>query len=151
MGHIGQGADLTAPDFAALDRAQGVAILPTGAIEQHGPHLPLSVDRDPTLAVLTRALPLIDPVLTVLALPVQAIVRTELAEDFGSSHLHLQEVHPALGLGAAPLRPGWLLGDLNPKGAIGNAAAATAEKDEALLTNAARNLARVVAVFARFG
>ena len=73
MGHIGHWADLTAPDFAALDRSDAVAILPIGAIEQHGPHLPLSVDRDLTLAVLGRALPLIPRDLTVLVLPVQAI------------------------------------------------------------------------------
>lgn len=221
-----------------------MAILPIGAIEQHGPHLPLSVDRDLTLAVLTRALPLIDPALTVLALPVQAIgkstehlawpgtlsadtllrvlhdiaasvrragmprllilhghggnraalelacrdlradlglvtahiawddlagagaitgedearnglhagdvetsamlaahpalIRMDLAEHFGSAHLDWRTTHPDLGLGPAPLRPGWLMADLNPKGAVGNAAAATAAKGEALLTNGAR-------------
>lgn len=258
MGHIGHWADLTAPDFAALDRGNAVAILPIGAIEQHGPHLAMSVDRDLTLAVLTRTLPLVDPSLTVLALPVQAIgksteheawpgtislsadtllrvlhdiaasvrragiprlmvlnghggnrailelacrdlraalglitahvawddladaqdtvgaaeaanglhagdvetsamlaahpdrVRMGPAEDFGSAHLRWQQSHPDLGLGAAALRPGWLMGDLNPKGAIGNAAAATAEKGEALLSRAALNLARLVSDFARF-
>ena len=259
MGHIGHWAELTAPEFAALDRAQAVALLPIGAIEQHGPHLPLSVDRDLTLAVLDGALTLIPPDLTVLVLPVQAIgkstehqawpgtlslsadtllrvlhdlaasvrragvprlmilnghggnrallelacrdlraelglltahvtwddlagaeaivgvaeaqnglhagdvetsamlaahptqVRMAQAADFGSAHLNWQRAHPDLGLGGAPARPGWLIGDLNPKGAIGNAAAATAEKGTALLTNAAQNLARLVADFARFG
>lgn len=258
MGHIGHWADLTAPEFAALDRERAVAILPVGAIEQHGPHLAMSVDRDLTLAVLTRALSLVDPALTVLALPVQAIgkstehrawpgtlslsadtllrvlheiaasvhragvprlmilnghggnralleiacrdlraelglitahvawddladaesvvgaseaqnglhagdvetsamlaahpdkVRNDRTEAFGSAHLTWQHSHPDLGLGSAVLRPGWLMGDLNPKGAIGNAAAATAEKGEALLNNAARTLARLVSDFARF-
>ncbi|MBM3616119.1 MAG: creatininase family protein [Alphaproteobacteria bacterium] len=258
MGHIGQWADLTSTELAALDRAQAVAILPIGAVEQHGPHLALSVDRDLTLAVLTRTLPLIDPVLTVLALPVQAIgkstehhswpgtlslsadtmlrllrdiaasvqragilrlmvlnghggnrallelacrdlraelglitahvawddlagaekivgeaearnglhagdvetsamlaahpekVRIEWADDFGSAHLNWHKAHPDLGLGAAALRPGWLMADLNPKGAVGNAKAATAEKGDALLDNAANGLARLVADFARF-
>lgn len=258
MGHIGHWADLTAPEFAALDRAGAVAILPIGAIEQHGPHLAMSVDRDLTLAVLTRALARINPALTVLALPVQAIgkstehqtwpgtlslsadtllrvlhdiaasirragiprlmilnghggnrallelacrdlraelglitahvawddlaeaasvvgaaeaqnglhagdvetsamlaahpdkVRKDLTEDFGSAHLTWQQSHPDLGLGAAPLRPGWLMVDLNPKGAIGNATAATAQKGEALLNTAARTLARLVSDFARF-
>ncbi len=45
MGLIGHWADLTAPEFAALDRQRAVAILPIGAIEQHGPHLAMSVDR----------------------------------------------------------------------------------------------------------
>lgn len=258
MGHIGHWADLTAPEFAALDRTQAVAILPIGAIEQHGPHLALSVDRDLTMAVLTRALPLINPALTVLALPVQAIgkstehqawpgtlslsadtllrvlqdlaasvrragiprlmflnghggnralldlacrdlradldlitahvawddladaervvgaaeaqhglhagdvetsamlaahpdkVRKDRAEDFGSAHLKWLQAHPDLGLGAAALRPGWLMGDLNPKGAVGNAAAATEDKGNRLLTDAAHSLARLVADFARF-
>lgn len=258
MGHIGHWADLTAPEFAALDRAGAVAILPIGAIEQHGPHLAMSVDRDLTLAVLTRALPIIDTSLTVLALPVQAIgkstehqawpgtlslsadtllrvlhdiaasihragiprlmilnghggnrallelacrdlraelglitahvawddlanaeavvgdaearnglhagdvetsamlaahpdkVRRDRTEDFGSAHLTWQHAHPDLGLGPAPLRPGWLMADLNPKGAIGNAAAATAEKGETLINTAARTLARLIGDFARF-
>ncbi|PLL10318.1 creatininase [Tabrizicola sp. TH137] len=258
MGHIGHWADLTVMDFAALDRAKAVAILPIGAVEQHGPHLPLSVDRDLTLAVLTRALPLIPRDLTVLALPVQAIgksteheawagtlslsaatllgilhdvaasvhragisrliflnghggnrsildvacrdlraktglitahvawddlaeteavvgeaeaanglhagdvetsamlaahperVRMDLAESFGSAHLDWHRDHPDLGLGMAPLRPGWLMGDLNPKGAVGNAAAATAAKGEVLLDVAARRLARLVGTFAQF-
>ena len=72
MGYIGHWADLSAPAFATLDRKAAVAILPIGAVEQHGPHLAMSVDRDLTLAVLTRALRLTDPSLTVLALPVQA-------------------------------------------------------------------------------
>lgn len=258
MGHIGQWADLTAMDFAALDRANAVAILPIGAVEQHGPHLPFSVDRDLALAVLTRALPLIASDLTVLALPVQAIgkstehgawagtlsltgetllrvlhdiaasvhragisrllivnghggnraildlacrdlraefglitahvawdeladaedvvgeaearnglhagdvetsamlaahperVRMDRAESFGSAHVNWHRDHPELGLGMAPLRPGWLMGDLNPKGAVGNAVAATAEKGEMLLDTAARKLARLVGDFARF-
>ncbi|MFM7334537.1 MAG: creatininase family protein, partial [Tabrizicola sp.] len=77
-------------------------------------------------------------------------VRKELTEDFGSAHLTWRQSHPDLGLGSAALRPGWLMGDLNPKGAIGNAAAATAEKGETLLNTAARTLARLIGDFARF-
>jgi len=37
--------ELTAPDFVkAVEQANGVCILPTGVIEKHGPHLPLSTD-----------------------------------------------------------------------------------------------------------
>jgi creatinine amidohydrolase len=258
LGHIGHWADLTAPEFAALDRAGAVAILPIGAIEQHGPHLAMSVDRDLTQAVLDRALALLPRDLTVLALPDQAIgkstehmawpgtlslsaetllcvlhdiatsvaragvsrlmflnghggnrallelavrdirarnglvtahvawddlaaadtivgpdeardglhggdvetsamlaahparVRMDRAEDFGSAHLGWRLAHPDLGLGAAAMRPGWLMADLNPKGAIGNAAAATRAKGEALLSTAAANLARLICDFARF-
>jgi creatinine amidohydrolase len=258
MAHIGAWSDLTAPEFAALDRKGAIAILPIGAIEQHGPHLAMSVDRDLTLAVLDRTLPLVAQGLTVLTLPVQAIgksteheawpgtlslsadtllrvlqdiaasvaragverlmilnghggnrallelacrdiraslglitahvawddlgdaaavvgadeadnglhagdvetsamlaahpdkVRLGLAQDFGSAHLGWRGAHPDLGLGAAALRPGWLMGDLNPAGAIGNAAAATPAKGEVLLDSAARNLARLIGDFSRF-
>jgi creatinine amidohydrolase len=37
--------ELTAPDFVkAIDKAQGVCILPFGIMEKHGPHLPLGND-----------------------------------------------------------------------------------------------------------
>ncbi len=36
--------DMTTTDFARIDRARTIAVLPVAAIEQHGPHLPLAVD-----------------------------------------------------------------------------------------------------------
>jgi creatinine amidohydrolase len=75
-------------------------------------------------------------------------VRMDRAADFGSAHLGWRVVHPGLGLGAAPLRPGWLMGDLNPAGAVGNAATATAAKGNALLDHAGAALARLIADFA---
>lgn len=256
MGHIGDWATLTAAEFAQLDRAGAVAVLPIGAIEQHGPHLAMSVDRDLTLAVLDRALALLPPDLTVLALPVQAVgkstehlawpgtlslsaetllavlrdiaasvaragvrrllivnghggnrallelacrdlraelglttahvawddlaeadgivgldeardglhagdvetsamlaahperVRMDHAANFGSAHLAWRQAHPELGLAA--VRLAWLMPDLNPKGAIGDAASATTQKGQRLLDTAARNLARALADFAAF-
>ena len=35
---------MTTTDFELLDPARAVALLPVGAIEQHGPHLPLATD-----------------------------------------------------------------------------------------------------------
>lgn len=43
--------DLTWKDAEALDRGRTVAILPTGAVEAHGPHLPLGTD-----GVIARAM-----------------------------------------------------------------------------------------------
>lgn len=39
-----QWSDLVTTDFASLDLGRAIAVLPLGATEQHGPHLPLSVD-----------------------------------------------------------------------------------------------------------
>ena len=39
-------SDLATTDFAHIDPARAVAVLPVAATEQHGPHLPLSVDAD---------------------------------------------------------------------------------------------------------
>src|SRR5213079_98562 len=36
--------DLSAEDFRRLDMSRIVAVLPIGAVEQHGPHLPVRVD-----------------------------------------------------------------------------------------------------------
>jgi creatinine amidohydrolase len=70
-------ADLTTRDFAALQRAPDVghvvAVLPVGATEQHGPHLPLSVDSDLVDAVVGAALPRLAPEVPVLVLPTQTI------------------------------------------------------------------------------
>lgn len=50
-------AYLTWPDIQTLpDKANTVIIQPIGAIEQHGPHLPLIVDAALTVGVLGRAL-----------------------------------------------------------------------------------------------
>lgn len=37
-------ADLTYTEFAGLDRSKCLALLPVGAVEAHGPHLPLGTD-----------------------------------------------------------------------------------------------------------
>jgi creatinine amidohydrolase len=36
--------DLATTDFARIDPAHTIALLPVAAIEQHGPHLPLATD-----------------------------------------------------------------------------------------------------------
>lgn len=44
MGQRREWADRRAPEFEAIDPMTSVAILPTAAIEQHGPHLPVGTD-----------------------------------------------------------------------------------------------------------
>lgn len=57
-------ADATAPQVVAHLRAtRGVAILPFGALEQHGPHLPLSTDTLTAEAVAVRLSETLDAVL----------------------------------------------------------------------------------------
>jgi len=70
-------ADWTARDFAqahAHGRAsQLIAVLPVAATEQHGPHLPLSVDTTLVDGVIASALPHIAADVPALFLPTQAV------------------------------------------------------------------------------
>lgn len=235
-----------------------IAVLPVGAIEQHGPHLPLSVDRDLVEATIARTLPLLEADQNVLVLPTLTITKsgehdrhpgtlslsaqTLLATlaDIGSSvaragvtrlvllnghggntaaleiaardmriahdmivvtcswfgfteidghvpeadaaiDLHAGQLETAamlaakpdlvdmsraanfipamrdwetssrfIGLTGQPARPAWIIGDLHPQGACGNAAAATADLGEQLLNSAARNFATFLKEFATF-
>jgi creatinine amidohydrolase len=61
--------ELTWPEFQALDAERTVAVLPMAATEQHGPHLPLSVDATINRGILARALELIAEDLPILVLP----------------------------------------------------------------------------------
>ena len=53
--------DLTTRDFAELDAEQVVAVLPVGAVEQHGPHLPVRVDAAINAGIVARAVELMAP------------------------------------------------------------------------------------------
>ncbi len=66
-------ADLSTRDFAQLDVARTIAVLPVAATEQHGPHLPVSVDADLVNGVVAAALPHLPAALPVLFLPTQAV------------------------------------------------------------------------------
>ena len=70
-------ADLTTQDFAqAIQNGQAtrtIAVLPVAATEQHGPHLPLSVDTMLADGLVAAALPHLPDDLSVLFLPTQAV------------------------------------------------------------------------------
>jgi creatinine amidohydrolase len=78
-------ANLSTRDFAQLkaspDRGRAVAVLPVAATEQHGPHLPVSVDTTLIDAVVAASLPHLPESLPVLFLPTQAV---------GKSNEHLR-------------------------------------------------------------
>lgn len=60
---------MRSPEFAALDPQQTVAVLPLGAVEQHGPHLPLETDLAVAEEVIWAAQPHCTGPQTVLVLP----------------------------------------------------------------------------------
>jgi len=65
--------DLSTAEIAAADRDRTVIVVPVGAIEQHGPHLPVGVDAMLNQAILDRAvaqLPEDCPVTVLPAMPV---------------------------------------------------------------------------------
>ncbi len=70
-------ADLGTQDFARLietgESARTIAVLPVAATEQHGPHLPLSVDTVLVDGVVAAALPHLASELSVLVLPTQSV------------------------------------------------------------------------------
>ena len=66
-------ADLKSPDFARLDLARVIAVLPVAATEQHGPHLPLNVDRALVDGVIAAALPHLPADVPALFLPTQPV------------------------------------------------------------------------------
>ena len=66
-------ADLATTDFAGLDAAATVAVLPVAATEQHGPHLPLRVDQALADGVVAASLAHLPAGLPALFLPTQAV------------------------------------------------------------------------------
>ena len=70
-------AEVSARDFVLAQGSglavQTIAVLPVAATEQHGPHLPLSVDAALLQGVIDTALPLLPPELPLLLLPPQNV------------------------------------------------------------------------------
>lgn len=65
--------DRTTADFRRVDPETTVALLPVAAIEQHGPHLPLSTDAVINDGLVRAALALISSPTTLLVLPALSV------------------------------------------------------------------------------
>jgi creatinine amidohydrolase len=65
--------DMSSEEVARLDAPRVIAILPVGAIEQHGPHLPVATDACINQGVLTCALEQMPDELPVTILPMQPV------------------------------------------------------------------------------
>ena len=65
-------SDFTSEAFSRLDRDKLIAVLPVGATEQHGPHLPMSTDSATIDGMVAATLPKLPASLPVLFLPTVA-------------------------------------------------------------------------------
>ena len=65
--------DMTTADFATIERERVIAVLPVAAIEQHGPHLPVSVDATIVSGIVARLVALVPDDLPVTFLPLMPV------------------------------------------------------------------------------
>ncbi len=79
-------ANHTSPALAELAKSDPVAVLPIGAIEQHGPHLPLAVDTDINCGLVSATVELLARTdLPVLFLPTMPVGKSSEHLDFAGS------------------------------------------------------------------
>ncbi|QKJ85326.1 Creatinine amidohydrolase [Paramixta manurensis] len=69
--------ELSTREFSQLEMDKIVAVLPIGAVEQHGPHLPVCVDAAINAGIIQRAIALMPAELPVLVLPALTIGKSD--------------------------------------------------------------------------
>jgi creatinine amidohydrolase len=74
-------ADYRTTEYAAIDPMRTIAILPTAAIEQHGPHLPVGTDTMIAAGMLDRVRAMCPAGLDIRILPIQAVGKS-------NEHIH---------------------------------------------------------------
>ena len=74
--------ELTTKEFAALDAERTIAVLPVGAVEQHGPHLSVWVDSAINAGIVGRAVELMPADLPALVLPMLPIGKSNEHQAF---------------------------------------------------------------------
>ncbi len=65
--------DMTTAEFGQLDAERVIAVLPVGAIEQHGPHLPVYVDACINQGIVERAVEMMPDELPAVILPAMPV------------------------------------------------------------------------------
>ena len=73
--------DFTTREFEDLDPDRTIAVLPVAAIEQHGPHLPVSTDTSIMTGMLDTVIAQVPDDLDIRILPIQAVGKS-------NEHLH---------------------------------------------------------------
>lgn len=100
--------DLTTDQFQDLDPDKTVALIPLGAIEQHGPHLPVSTDATIAEEMCIRGAALAPATAPVLVLPTQSVGKSTEHLQFEGTLTHTAEtlLHSWMEIGDSVARAG---------------------------------------------
>ena len=78
-------SEMTTNEFERLDKDRVIALLPVGATEQHGPHLPVCVDAAINAGVLKRAMELLPAEIPLTKLPPLPFGKSVEHDDFAGT------------------------------------------------------------------